>query len=275
MPTTSTAMIEHQRAAVIVESVNQVRADVLEAFRLLADAKKRLGAVLGDGYHGGYVDHLWDRDISDSDLIKKGEKSDTLIARNTWRYLMQTMKLYDYMTEARQKEFEAQLDTGNFPALTVENIQHTFEGLTNQVGTLLVESVKEVFDWLRPQSRHGVGALKTNKKFQVGYKVIVGGMVTTDFGGGFHLQYSQDKHIASLGKVLSLLDGQGVPQYPHDLRTKLNSALSAADAGDLAKTPYLTARPRKNGHLEIVFTRHDLIDRLNQIGSDGSLGTQE
>lgn len=266
-----TALIEHQRVATIVEGVNQARADALEGFRLLSDAKTRLAAIFGAGHAGGFSDTLWEDRISDTALLKRqAPETDTLIACNTWRYLLRVMQVFDYMTDARIKECEGQLARGEFPALTVENIQHTCEGLTNQVGTLLVESVKDVCDWLRPHHRYGVGTLKTNKTFRVGYAVILAGMVVWQ-RSWFRLSYC-DSRVPSLGKVLSLLDGQGVPHYPNDLVTQLDALLHDAQPGQELTLPYFTCRPRKNGHLAIVFTRHDLIDRLNQIGSDGSLG---
>ena len=97
---------------------------------------------------------------------------------------------------------------------------------------LLVESVQEVFRWLRPQYAHGTGALKTNKKFLVGYKVIVPVLNTDARTWGMHINHYRDKEVRSLGKVLALLDGKGVPHYPDDLYTQLNQALRGTHAGD-------------------------------------------
>lgn len=179
--------------------------------------------------------------------------------------------ILQYMTTKRREEFDAQLTRGEYPALTVENIYSFMEGLTSQAGPLLVESIREVFDWLRPRYNRGVGALKTNKKFKVGYKVIVGGVVEPDYGGVFRLRYYRDNEIRALGNVLSLLDGKGVLQYPEDLLTKLRVALKATSVGETCTLPYFIGRPCLNQNLHMTFTRHDLIDRMNQLATDGTI----
>ena len=267
----TTELMPHQTARMIVENVDQARQDVLEAFKLLDSAKQRLGAVLGAKDCNSY-NSLWRDRIYCDNLMKTAQDCDAFIARNAWRYLLAQTGMLAYMTDARQKELQGQLDNGQFPALTVENILSSMEGLTGQLGSLLIESVKEVFDWLRPWH----SGYKTNKKFTVGRKVIIGYMLNQSWAGAdFHINYSRANHIKMLGNVFSLLDGQGVPQYPHDLPTQMNTALKGVRSGESFTVPYMTGKPYGNGNLHLAFTRMDLVDKLNQLGSDGSLGEKE
>lgn len=265
----TTGIIEHQTARTIVENVTQARTEIQQAFILLQGAKDRLKHVLGDGVTNHYG-HLWEGQVSDWDLPGVAKKTDTFIERNAWRYILKQTGMTAFMTERREKELRAQLEKGDFPPLTVENILSSLQGLVNQVGSLLQESVQEVFQWLRPGEHSAVGQLKTNKHFRVGHKVIVNG-VESDWNGHFRLNSYREANFRALGNVFSLLDGQGAQQYPDDLVTQLNMGLKQANSGNEVATPYLTCKPHKNGHAHLRFLRIDLLDRLNQIGSDGSL----
>ena len=265
-------LIEYQTIRTIVENVTQAQADVAQAFLLLQGAKERLTAVLGDG-QANYYGHIWERDVSDYNLPRTAEKTATFLERNAWRYVLEQTGLRSFMTEARQKELEAQLDKGQFPALTVENVLSTLQGLTSQVGTLLQESALEVFDWLRPSQHSRVGSLKTNTHFRVGDRAIVGGAVDVGaWGGGFRLNVYREANFRALGNVFSLLDGHGAQKYPDDLPTQLRTALQHAKSAQcLVVPPYLECKPYRNGHLHMKFLRRDLVDKLNQIGADGTL----
>ena len=267
-------LIPRQTITTIVDNVAHARADIAEAFTLLIGAKDRLAAVLGDG-SATYYGHLWTHQISDYHLAYTAAEVDAQCTRNAWRYVLEQTGLRSYMTEARQQELQAQLDKDEFPALTVENVLSTLQGLTSQVGTLLHESAKEVFDWLRPHSGCGIGALKTNKKFHIGSKAIVGWAVEAHYAGGYQLNSYRQANFRALGNVFSLLDGQGAQKYPDDLCTQLDTALRTAKPGTAMTVPYLACKPYKNGNMHLHFLRQDLVDRLNQIGSDGTLPAAE
>lgn len=264
-------LIEHQAVTTIVENVTQVREEVAQAFLLLQQAKARFIAVCGDGPATHYG-HLWDASISDYDLSTRATEVDQNIERNAWRYVLNQTGVMHYMTEQRKKELEEQFRTKALPTLTAANVLSTVQGLTSHIGTLLQESVQEVFDWLCPRFQGGVGALKTNSAFRVGQKVIVSYAVEADWGRtwhGFRLNHHRDSHFRALGNVLSLLDGQGVQRYPDDLVTQLTMGLRTAQAGAVIETPYLACKPYKNGRMHLLFRRGDLVDKLNQLGGDG------
>ena len=265
-----TELIEHQKAEVIVENVDQAKREVEQAFRLLHSAKSRLTATLG-----GSLDSLWSGNLSQygDNLLDQVKDSHKLITQQGWRYVLKQAQIESYMTEKRQKEISEQIEK-NPPELTVENIQSTLEGLAHRANGLLEESIREVFDWLRPrQDKWGVGALKTNKRFSVGPRVIVYG-VEKSYGHGFRCYY-RDANFRALGNVFSLLDGRGVLHYPEDFLTKLTAGLSQAETGGLIETEYFRLRPYLNGNLHIEFRRLDLLKRLNQIGGGSDLPGEE
>jgi hypothetical protein len=180
------------------------------------------------------------------------------------------------MTQKRQDELCDQLKKGQFPTLTPDNVLSTLQGFTGQVSTLLEESAKEVFDWLRPwnpQSR--AGQLKTNQRWKIGYKAIAAYAVEAKWTHGYHLNTHREANFRALGNVFSLLDGQGAQQYPDDLYTQLRAGLDTAQAGEAVVTPYLTLKPYRNGNAHLAFVRHDLVDKLNALCGDGSLPGEE
>ena len=265
-------LLPHQTAQTIIDNVNQARTNIAQAFALLASAKVRLNAVLGDG-RATHYGHLWPLPISDYHLEETALEIDRHQVRNAWEYLLTQSGLMHYMTATRQQELTQQLTNGALPALTVENVLSTFDGLVGQLNTLLLESIQEVFRWLRPPPAiRGAGALKTNHPWHIGPKVILSWMVEEDtWQHGFRLNYNREPEMRSLGNVLSLLDGQGVRQSPHDLISCLRTALQHCPPGKEVTVPYVRAKPYRNGNLHVTFTRPDLVDRLNQLGGDGTL----
>lgn len=228
-----TELIPHQTVTAIVENVQQAKLEVKEAFELLSAAKQRLNATLGDGKHGYYHSIIPNKNHYGDSVFEGKALADSmdLITQNAWRYILAQTGLNHFMTERRRRELHEQIEKNELPPLTVENIIGTLHGLSGRVNGLLEESIKEVFDWLRPHSDWGVGALKTNKKFQVGRKAIVYG-VERRYGGGFSIRYSYEANFRALGNVFSLLDGKGVLKYPGDFYTRFNEAMREASAGD-------------------------------------------
>jgi hypothetical protein len=233
-----------------------------------------LGAALGDGRSGNYYHHLFDREISDYNLSEDAEKSAKRITKNSWRYILDQTGLNQYMTEKRKTELYKQIEDGTLPPLTVENIQGTLMGLAGKVNGLLEESIREVFEWLRPhQSDWGVGKLKTNKRFTVGERAIVGWAVENSFSGGYRFQYRNENQFLSLGNVFSLLDGKGVLKNPHDLVTRCKVAMAANE--NKYEDDYFQLKFYENGNTHIKFKRLDLLKELNRIGGGEGLPNRD
>lgn len=251
-----------------MENVEQAKLEVKQAFELLNAAKHRLNATLGDGKLGYYHSIIPNRNHY-GDSVFEGKaiaESADLITQNAWRYILAQTGLNHFMTEKRKRELHEQIEKNELPPLTVENIVGTLQGLSGKLNGLLEESIKEVFDWLRPQSEWGAGALKTNKKFKVGPKAIVYG-IERRYGGGFAIRYQYDVNFRALGNVFSLLDGKGVLKYPQDFYTRFNEAMREASAGDKFTDEYFEVKCYRNGHAHIKFKRLDLLAKLNKIGA--------
>lgn len=266
----TTDLIERKTITTIVENVNVARTEIASALELLQCAKTRLKATLG---HGAY---LWNgrRDPNDYDLTRTTKDVDAFQVQQAWEYLIRQTGLTHFMTDKRARELQEQLAKGALPELTVENVMSTIQGLAGQAGTLLDESIAEVFQWLRP-SPYASKPLKTNKKYHVPYKVILPWMCEAQYTRGARLRYGIEAKVRSLGNVLSLLDGHGVQAYPDDLCTQLNVALGLVGFGVWVETPYVKAKGFRNNNMHLVFTKPNLIDELNRRAGNGTLPGQE
>lgn len=268
----NTEIIEHQKIATIVDNVGLAKADVVEAFRLLRAARDRLKATLGDGSH--YYHHFIDYGLSDFSI---GENKTPIeaarrINRNAWAYMIDQVGIKQLMTPARRKEMEKQLEDDELPELTVDNVLGTLCSLAGRVDDLLIESMRYVFDWLRPWN----SALKTNDPWKIGSRVIVVyGSEVGWGGGGFHLRYSKDAEFRALGNVFSLLDGKGVEKYPDDLYTRFNEGMKDQRRGDKFRDQYFEFKCYRNGNIHIKFLRPDLVAKLNKTASENELPGQK
>lgn len=268
-----TDLIPHQTVTAIVENVDKAREEVRQGFALIVTAKKRLHSALGDS---NYYDHiikssLSDYSFSDNEVV---EESLRLITQNAWRYILEQTGLTKFMTDKRRHELEAQIDGDQLPPLTVENIMGTLQGISGKINGLLEECIKEVFDWLRPQQDWGVGALKTNNKFKVGQKVIVGWVVEHGYHSAkYQFQWGVEQRFTSLANAFSLLDGKGMQQSPHDFVTRCKVAMSGG--AETFEDEYFRCKFYGNGNMHIAFKRPDLLAQLNRVGGGEGIPEQD
>lgn len=261
-------VMEYQKIHTITDNVQQALTDLQQGIGLLLAAKQRLTATLG--HENTYYDTLWESRISDGYLDEQRQASVAHVTKNAWRYVVKQTGITAYMTEKRQQELTKQIEKGDLPSLTPENILSTLEALSQQTPALLEESVREVFDWLRPRYSHGVGALKTNKKYRLGYKVIIGHAVTRYWHDApWEFNSYREANFRTLGNVFALLDGQGVERYPQDFVTRCRMSWKSGTLPHADQ--YFCCMPYKNNNLHVTFLRHDLVDRINQIAGDLTL----
>jgi len=162
-----------------------------------------------------------------------------------------TVKKYDQMI----KEIEA----GNLPEFTLENINTIVFQFAGDMPGLLKESLIETFDYLRPRRSHH----KTNSEYEIGKKVIKEWVVESY---GVHHRSSQD--IISLHNTFSLLDGKG-PAKDDDALKAINHAVRNKESN--CETEYFKFKWFLNNNLHIEFKRMDLLKELNKIGGANML----
>jgi hypothetical protein len=253
-------LITHQTITAIVEGIEAAKRQAAQAFALLTGARETLRQTLGEAHA---YDHLWEHNISDYNMAANAEKTAQRLEENGWRYLFDQTQMRQFLTERKRQEFDKQFYDHNLPPLTVANAASTLLSMAHDAPGNMQAMVTELFEVLRPwNTQH-----KTNKRWQVGKKVILTHIVNVGYFAG--LNHYREGTVRTLGTVFALLDGQGIPQYPHDLATTLQTALQAHEP--TCETPYFACKWYKNGNLHVMFRRYDLVDRLNALGSDASL----
>jgi len=176
------------------------------------------------------------------------------------------------MTQERTNEVKKQLDDGNLPPFTDQNVTDMIRHLRGDLGTMMEESVKEVFEWLRPHAYGHRKGYKTNTEFEIGERVILSHVFDSWFTGTKYYRLSVDEQNAtlnSLDNVFHLLDANGVVQYPADLKTIVKAAVKAEEWA--CETDYFECKWYKKGTFHVRFKRMDLVAKLNQIAGGARL----
>jgi hypothetical protein len=259
-------IIKRHRLEAVVNGYNEIIKNMDAACELLTKSREILKGITSDKYTS-----LIHRRFSDYNIGESFSDSKKMVKQEIWRHLFSLSSLKDFMSIKEREKLEKQLynedEANGLPEPDLKTIFDTFNALAGNTDKMITEATKEVFNWLRP---HQWDTYKTNQKFKIGPKVIKGWCMSIQWGGGLKVNYTYEANIKALENVFSLLDGKGVSHYPDDIITRINAACEAKQKS--LEDDYFKMKWFKNGNLHVEFKRDDLLNRLNQIGSDGSLG---
>jgi len=248
----------------MIAEVRSAQAEVAQAFNLLECAKRRLKLALGE-----HRDNLWEGNFRGYNMEREAKDSAALIERNAWKSVVARLQVREIVSVKKREELDRQLDNGELPLLTEQNVKAFIDQLHRDIGSLLEDSAREVFDWLRPTSNWK--QLKTNEKntYGLGDKVIMTWGMDSEYNKSMprRVSYHHEKYFRALDNVFHLLDGKGVAKYPTDLCT----SISTAGKTGKCETPYFACKWFKNGNIHIQFLRMDLVERLNVMAGGDKL----
>lgn len=249
------------------ETVAQVRT----AFGMLVVAEERLNEIfaMGESRHeiridasrGTYRDCFDDVD----DCLGRMRKQ-------AWSTIIERLELQRMMSNGRWKELRRMLDAGELPEITEDNVLAFARGHAENLGAMLTEAIREVYDWLRPRMCHGRGtgwSYRTNDRVEVGRKVVLPYSVERGYGGGrFHLTYGHEQSFTALENVMSALDGRG--QISKTYGGEIGDAIKASADG-IGETRYFKFKCFKNRNIHIEFRRLDLLAKFNRVAGGANL----
>ena len=255
-------LIKSYKISEIVEAHNTACKELQEAEKLIQSAYARLRAHVASSMPltGNTVTYL--------EYYKFKENSKKHLFCRTWQSILKQSKVAEVMSSARKKELDKQLEDGNMPELTVENIEATLQSVFGNMEDYATEAVKEVFDTFTRGRQWSKLKTHEKNKYQLKDKVILEGIIDTNYCF-YSLRYEQQTRLCSLGNAFSLLDGKGVQKYPNDLYTQIQ-VFTKEGFGDY-ETEYFKLKLFKNGNAHIKFKRMDIVDKINAIGADGTL----
>jgi len=261
MSTFTTDIAKRETLATMIGTYQQATSMVEQAYTILEQAEKSLRAVFLD--KPGYRFSTIERNSTDVGAIA----SKAVIAKlkkDAWGVIVERMELRRLLSIQRRTELDSQIEKGELPELTDENVLALFETSAANVNTYLEEAVQEVFEYLRPRS----SILKTNTEYELGKKVILTWQVEKGWDRGkFRVNYHREKYITALDNVLHMIDGKGPIKSYHG---PLYDAITDSPDGTGA-TEYFRFRCCLNGNLHLEFLKSALVAKLNAIAGGSRL----
>jgi len=249
---TLSAMIGTYKKAVI---------EVEDAYSILEGAQKRLRAVFLDapGYRFGTIS----RNCTEVGKVAS-DRIAAEIKKDAWAVIVDRMELRRLLSIQRRNELDNQIQKGELPELTEENVMALFETSAANVNTYLEESVKEVFEYLRPHNSQ----YKTNTEYELGRKVILSWVVEKGYNRGkFRLNHHRDKYLTALDNVFAMVDGKPpVKTYYGELCDAINDSPDGN-----GQTQYFKFKCYLNGNLHLEFIKPELVAKLNAIAGGNRL----
>lgn len=246
----------------IVHNYDKCVEYVEKAFEMLKTAQKYLSLNYTENMYSHIIQPHTDFYSLDTAL------SQTLLElkKNTWIRIIELSDIKRFLTVAKRENLDEQLHKKykDLPDITHGIITSTLEQYVNNTTGLFNETGKEVFNWLLPtlHNKH-----KTNKASRIGKKIIKTNIVD-DYG----VTYYQQKYMIAFDNAMHLLDGKGVSKYPNDICTKIYEQIHRCN--DTYENDYYICKWFINRNLHITFKRLDLLEKLNQFGSNNTLAEE-
>jgi len=265
MSTFTTDVAKRETLAAMIGTYQQAIKSIEEAYAMLETAQKSLRAVFLDA--PGYRFSANERNCTEVGK-KASDEINAKLKKDAWAVIVERMELRRLLSIKRRTELDGQIDKGELPELTVENVMALFETSAANVNTYMEEAVKEVFDYLRPShSRY-----KTNTEYELGKRVILTWQVEKGWNRGkFRVNYHRDKHLTALDNVFHMIDGKGPIKTYHG---PLYDAITDSPDGT-GKTYYFKFRCCLNGNLHLEFLKPDLVAKLNAVAGGNRLRTEQ
>lgn len=264
MSTFTTDVARRETLAAMIGTYQQATKQVEQAYAILEQAEKSLRAVFLDApsYRFSVIER------NSTDVGATASKTITAkLKKDAWAIIVERMELRRMLSIQRRTELDNQIEKGELPELTDENVLALFETSVANVNTYLEEAVQEVFEYLRPRSSH----LKTNTEFELGKRVILTWQVEKGWSRGkFRVNYHREKYITALDNVFHMIDGKGPIKSYHG---PLSDAITDSPDGT-GQTDYFKFRCCLNGNLHLEFLKQALVAKLNAVAGGNRLRTE-
>lgn len=193
-------------------------------------------------------------------LMEKTETAMKVITRNIdrgiWRDLMKKSGMLSLMDAQARDEWDRNLEGGELPEISEENILATFEQLHLSKAEVFERGVINVFKGLNWD-------FKSNSPCYFGKKIIVNNLVSYNrWGFSFTWCWRRDQ-LVDMERMLMLLDGKPLPDNRADIAIRLRDHISQQKASDNYEDEMFKIKYYQKGTAHITFKRPDLIDKMN------------
>jgi len=259
-------LIPRQTIGAMVTAYDKAVSEIHAAYDSMATARRVMDGAFGQK-------ELWPT-LNDT-LRDRRDPALRNLKVAAWKYVVEQTGVKNVMTEQRVANLKAQFKSGELPDFTFDAVISMLDSLRCDVGTLMTESVKEVYELLRPRVIGNRQRYKTNSEYEVGDKAILENVFYVWKGATWHdVHFQEDSQtLTSLDNVFHLLDGKGVAKHPKDLKTAVKMAHEAKEWQ--CETEYFKCKWYKKGSFHIEFKRTDLVNELNRIAGGARLKQAE
>ncbi len=202
-------------------------------------------------YFGGQTHHPKYSETVVDEMAKHHE-------RQAWAATIDEIQLWNVMGIADAGKLKKLLSEGQLPEFTVDNVFSVVMNLGKNATNFAQNAAKEVFEFLTRCRRDK----KTNSRFRVGKRVIIGCGVHSTFNKGFAVNHYTEPSIKAMDGVFHVLDGKG------PMKTNRGPLVEAINGGaPSGETEYFRFKCFRNNNLHIEFLRLDLVQELNYVAT--------
>jgi hypothetical protein len=171
-----------------------------------------------------------------------------------WENIMATSRLQSVMHNDAKKKMRQQL-IENAPEFDRKHVYNTIDDYMNNRLRTFVEGAINVFESLDT-------GFKSNDKILFRKKVIF----NDAFAGNNWYHHSDGKdQISDLERIFMLLDGKDPSRIPRVEQAQHIIENEKENESEEVELPYFTCKLYKKGSVHLVFTRQDLVDKLNSL----------
>jgi hypothetical protein len=242
-------MLNHRN--VTIEKVAAARALLLEAKQVIRSQNAiDLSYLMASRSDYGRHQILQDDSERDNFMREFTQRLDAQL----WQYLMHESGLRTFMDQTARKEWDKAIQDLKTPALTIENIEATFEQLHGARGDMFERGVIEVFKGLSWD-------YKSNLPHKFGKRIVVSGFMDS---WGHMNSYSRADKLADLERVMHILDDKPAPDHRQGIVQLCGASYRITKIRE-ASDDYLRVKWFKNQNGHFYFKRFDLVDKMNAI----------
>lgn len=256
------ALTIHRNLPAMVASYEEAKREMTAGFAAIERARDIFNGAFalgghGDNYHQAELRIPTSR-YSSRDHIEPGSCAHALnrLRRSTWDVIVERIEYKRFASSERWKKLQDAIENDELPEPSMASINGFLNQQIHDLPTILEESVKEVFEFLRPRGER----YKRNSEEEIPRKVILSYMLQgrrrVSYGWG---TVNPSGRLLAMENVFHALDGRGQISKAH--KSEVEQAIEAGES----ETDLFAFSCYANNNLHLTFKRLDLLKRLNEI----------
>uniref|UniRef100_A0A6M3ILZ6 DUF4942 domain-containing protein n=1 Tax=viral metagenome TaxID=1070528 RepID=A0A6M3ILZ6_9ZZZZ len=250
----------------IINNYNLAVNKIQTAYTLLGNAQTLLKSFMSYPHVMPNNKTLYDNGVREVKDVLRKLKSDA------WRGILEKTQAPKFMTATRYQEFERSLEKPEIlPEITIESVRDFIDNLVMTAPNMLLEFIKETFNWLLPGCWNKPYKTNEKSKYEIQEKIIKECVFSAKDKYGFlpRLNYHSQQELRSMDAAFHLMDGKGIPKNGSAAYSAIKTAEQEKRMD--AETEYFKFKWFNNGNCHIIFKRLDLVERMNQVAGENLL----